>query len=231
MKRFTVALVFLLFAFKSFAQNGIHAFQAIDSIGKVVTVTAKVVSFHKIPNSNTVSLGISDFRNKLEVLTLLVHQTHYKKSNTEWLQSLTGQLIRFKGKVLNHNGQPTIKLEFEQLNIEEVVAIPEVEATVKETQPAGKNITANEAINHIGEFVTICDTAYSYIAGDNLLVLNFGKSPDQLTIASKNQSNIYHFDAAYLKGKHLCVTGTLILYNNKPQIFITDPLQIYVKQY
>jgi len=241
MKRFFfLVLLLLLFTFKSFAQNGIRAFQAVDSIGKIVQFTATVIDVRSFPNSKAVAIGLSDWRNKEELLTLIVHQTHYHKSSTKWLLSLKGQLISFKGKVLNHNGHAVIKAEIENIGISEVMAIPGVAATVKETRPAGKSILANDAANHIGELVTICDTAHDYsMAGDSLVVLNFGvKSPDQLTISSKannsslnNQAFDHHhftFDAGFLKGKHICVTGRVTLYHNAPQLLITDPAQIFI---
>ena len=81
MKRlFILALILVLFAYKSPAQNGIRAFEAADSVGKVVTVTATVVSVSHKPHTKIISLGLSDFNSEQVVITYNIRVTRFTKS-------------------------------------------------------------------------------------------------------------------------------------------------------
>jgi hypothetical protein len=84
---------------------------------------------------------------------------------------------------------------------------------------------------HLGKTGTLCDTIYSFhIVSDTLTLLNMGGNyPKQkYTVAIKG--NRISLDWVKIKGKPLCVTGVFELYKNRPEIEITEPDRINMKQ-
>jgi hypothetical protein len=82
---------------------------------------------------------------------------------------------------------------------------------------------------HLGKTATLCDYVSSIkIVADTLTLLNMGGVyPHQkFTVAIKG--NRIQLDWANLKGKHLCVTGVLLLYKNQLEIVALEPKQVVV---
>jgi hypothetical protein len=83
---------------------------------------------------------------------------------------------------------------------------------------------------NVGKKVTLCDTVYSYkIFSDTLTMINMGgKYPNQkYTIVVTGKEIQLNYDG--LKGKHICVTGDLSMYKDKPEIMIYHTNQIEFK--
>jgi len=83
---------------------------------------------------------------------------------------------------------------------------------------------------YVGKKVTLCDTVYSFkIFSDTLTMLYMGgKFPNQkFTIVVTGKEIQLNTDS--IKGKHICVTGDLSLYKDKPEILIYHPNQIEFK--
>lgn len=105
---------------------------------------------------------------------------------------------------------------------------------------AGINITAKaqdtlhnaaEYRGHLYKVATLCDVvAQIKILSDTVTYLYMGGNvPHQkFTIAVKG--NKLQLDWANLKNKHLCVTGTIVLYKNTVQVIASEPSQIKVDQ-
>jgi hypothetical protein len=93
-------------------------------------------------------------------------------------------------------------------------------------------IDVKDVSKHIGETVTICDSVYTARAMSNLTLLNLGAAfPKQLltlVIYKADLSKFQEPEKTYLN-KKICITGKLTLFNDKPQIAITDPNQITLK--
>jgi len=83
---------------------------------------------------------------------------------------------------------------------------------------------------YVGKKATLCDTVYSFkILSDTVTMLNMGGNyPNQkFTIVVTGREIQLNYDD--IKGKHICATGDISLYNNKPEILIYHPDQIEFK--
>jgi hypothetical protein len=77
---------------------------------------------------------------------------------------------------------------------------------------------------YAGKTGTYCDTVYSFKkVNDTLTLVDMGGYyPNQnFTLAVKG--NKITINWAGLKKKHICVTGTVILFKQKPEIVVYDP--------
>lgn len=84
---------------------------------------------------------------------------------------------------------------------------------------------------HLYKVATLCDVVTQIkILSDTVTYLYMGGNvPHQrFTIAIKG--NKLQLDWANLKNKHLCVTGTIVLYKNTIQVIASEPTQIRVDQ-
>ncbi|MVN21216.1 hypothetical protein [Mucilaginibacter arboris] len=204
---------------KLFAQNAnsIRAFEAAEHIGKTVTVTATVINVKHIPQSKTISLGLSDWRNKDELLTLVIHQKHYSKSYYNYLRSLNGKLTMFTGKVLLFKGQLTINMEgsMTKIGISEIIPINIGVPIVPISVPL------KDVHKYIGEYVSICDMAYDYkIVGDSVF-LNVGANyPNQNITVSVSRKVLPRPEE--INGKRICFDGIITLLDNRPTISINE---------
>lgn len=97
---------------------------------------------------------------------------------------------------------------------------------------AQTTISIKEVSKHIGEEVTICDSVYTTRALANLTLINLGAEfPKQLLTVVIYKADLTKFkepEKTYLN-KKICITGKLVLFNEKPQIVVTEPKQIVVK--
>jgi micrococcal nuclease len=96
-------------------------------------------------------------------------------------------------------------------------------------------ITAKEAAKHINEKVTICDVVYGgkFLSSSNITLVDVGGShPNEvltLLIKGDDRKKFKTAPEDELKGKKVCITGTVVDYKGKPEIVITDPEQIKVQ--
>lgn len=90
-------------------------------------------------------------------------------------------------------------------------------------------IAIKDVSKHIGETVTICDSVYTTRSLANLTLINLGAEfPKQLLTAVIYKADLDKFkepEKAYLN-KKVYITGKLVLFNEKPQIVITEPTQL-----
>lgn len=95
------------------------------------------------------------------------------------------------------------------------------------------SISINEVSKHIGETVKICDSVYTTRALGGLTLINLGAAfPKQLLTVVIYKDDIAKFttpEKTYLN-KKVCITGKLVLYNEKPQIVVTEPKQILLNE-
>jgi len=95
---------------------------------------------------------------------------------------------------------------------------------------AQEKFSVQDFKKYVGKKVTLCDTVYSFkLFNDTLTMLNMGgKYPNQrFTVVVTGKDIQLNLDS--IKGKHICVTGDLSLYNNKPEVLVYNPDQLVFK--
>jgi len=98
---------------------------------------------------------------------------------------------------------------------------------------AQKNLSTNDAKDHIGEQGTVCgkvvSTRYAESSHGSPTFLNFDKAyPDQiftLVIWGSDRSKFGDPEATY-RGHRVCVTGKISAYKGVPEVVATEPAQI-----
>ncbi|MDB5205170.1 MAG: hypothetical protein JWR72_245 [Flavisolibacter sp.] len=119
-----------------------------------------------------------------------------------------------------------------------VAAVTEAAEPKMAEAPLVTNIKAEEAAQHIGDSVTICAKVFTARYLDRSkgkpTLLNLGAAyPNQpLTIVIYEEDRAKFSSApeeAYIN-KEICVTGTLQLFNERPQIIVRRKEQISVKE-
>ena len=96
---------------------------------------------------------------------------------------------------------------------------------------AQKTIDVKDAAKHVGELINLCDTVHAYpIATDSLTLFCMGgRYPNQLlTVAVKSPGDIFKVDNW---GDPMCVTGTVVLINNKPVLLIRGAVSMLFYNY
>jgi micrococcal nuclease len=97
---------------------------------------------------------------------------------------------------------------------------------------AQTSIAAKEAAKHINEKVVICDQVFGgkFLSGANITLVDVGGShPNEaltLLIKGDDRKKFKVAPEEYFKGKKVCITGQVIDYKGKPEIVVTDTLQI-----
>ena len=99
---------------------------------------------------------------------------------------------------------------------------------------AQKTIDINEAINKVGDTVTICTKIFGGRFMENSkgspTLLNAGASyPNSplTVVVTGDARKLFDFKPEeYYKDKSICVTGVIELYKEKPQIVVTKKSQI-----
>ncbi|RZK60217.1 MAG: hypothetical protein EOO91_02215 [Pedobacter sp.] len=90
-------------------------------------------------------------------------------------------------------------------------------------------IDIKDISKHIGDTVTICDSVYTTRALNGLTLINLGAAfPKQLLTVVIYKADLAKFtepEKIYLN-KKVCITGKVVLYNEKPQIVLTEAKQI-----
>ena len=93
-------------------------------------------------------------------------------------------------------------------------------------------IVVKDAAKHIGENVIVCDKIFGgkYLDEAQITLLNVGAafpdSPLTLVIKGDDRKKFSYKPEEQLTNKAVCITGTIIEYHGKPEILITDTLQI-----
>jgi hypothetical protein len=104
------------------------------------------------------------------------------------------------------------------------------------TAAGAEPLTPEDAAKHVGEKATVCGVVaaakYAAQTGGRPTFLDFGKPyPDTIFTALILGTDRPKFGTpeTTVKGKEVCVTGEIRLYNGKPEIVLTDPKQLAVK--
>ena len=103
---------------------------------------------------------------------------------------------------------------------------------------AQKKVAASDVHNFVGDTVMVCGKIYGgrFLDYGNRkpTLLNMGaKFPKQdltVIIYGDNRMKFGYKPEDMLNEKEICVTGRVELYNNKPQLVVTDPFQIKIMQ-
>ena len=97
-------------------------------------------------------------------------------------------------------------------------------------------VSLESIANYVGKTVTICDSVKGTFQskGEHKNVfLNFGKPyPNQtfvVVIFGKDLTNFSYNPLEALKDKMICVTGKVVMYNDKPEIIVDKADQITIQ--
>jgi hypothetical protein len=99
-------------------------------------------------------------------------------------------------------------------------------------------IKPEDAAKHVGEKVTVCGKIYGGKFFENgqkqPTLLNMGeKHPNQLltiVIWGELRAKLSYKPEEYYTGKEICVTGTITLFKEKPQIEVTEEAQVKLQE-
>jgi DNA/RNA endonuclease YhcR with UshA esterase domain len=97
---------------------------------------------------------------------------------------------------------------------------------------SAQSITAKKAAKHLNEKVMVCDQVFGgkFLSSLNITLIDVGGShPNELLTLFIKGDDRKKFKIApeeAFKGKKVCITGQIIDYKGKPEIVITDTLQI-----
>jgi hypothetical protein len=91
-----------------------------------------------------------------------------------------------------------------------------------------KAISAKEAVQHVGEYKTVCDQVSQVSLFSQGVYINFGGNyPQQLFTAVVWQQGEWVESLKQQESKPLCIEGNIILYKGKPQITVESSHQIH----
>ncbi len=98
-------------------------------------------------------------------------------------------------------------------------------------------IPASEAAKHIGEKITVCDKVFGgrflENANNQPTLINMGgdypNNPFSFVIFGDNRKKFSYHPEEFLVNKRVCVTGEISSYRDKPQIVVSDTLQVIIK--
>jgi hypothetical protein len=97
-----------------------------------------------------------------------------------------------------------------------------------------KSISIDSVKNYLGEKVSVCSKVYGIKSTDKVTFINLGaaypNSPLTIVIFAKDLVNFKETPSSLYTDKNICVTGTLKDYNGKPEIIISKPDEIAIKQ-
>lgn len=102
---------------------------------------------------------------------------------------------------------------------------------------ADEFISPDEAIDHVGEYATVCGTVassrYSVKSKGSPTFLNIDEAyPNQVFTAliwGSDRDKFENPPEEYFEGKEICVEGLISTYRRKAQIVINEPSQITLK--
>ena len=96
---------------------------------------------------------------------------------------------------------------------------------------------ASEAARHIGEKTTICDKVFGgrfmESAKDQPTLINMGdaypNNPFTFVIFADDRKKFSYKPEDFLVDKKVCVTGEISEFRGKPQVVVSDTLQVVIK--
>lgn len=98
-----------------------------------------------------------------------------------------------------------------------------------------EKVSLENIAQYEGETVTICEKVQSTFLSKNgkTTMLNFGKPyPNQtfvIAIFEKDLANFSYVPHEFLKGKIICVTAKVVIYEGMPEFIIKDEKDIVIK--
>ena len=101
-----------------------------------------------------------------------------------------------------------------------------------------QTLTPDEAAKHVGDKVKVCGKIFGgrfFETSNNApTLLNMGAafpaSPITIVIYKELRTKMGYSPETQLKDKNVCVTGTVTLHKEKPQIVITDASQLEISE-
>jgi hypothetical protein len=208
----------VLLTHKVFSQTAITISQVRDNIGDSVFLYAHVIHDHYDVPSKTCFLSLGDF-NGITAITVIVNNVH-DSGRVKWLLNLRGRNVTVIGTVSGYKAKPLMRIQDDDKHI--FIGGLLIDPAPAAPPPLGKNIAIPDAAAHTGELINLCDTVHAYpVAADSLTLFCMGgRYPNQLlTVAVKNSSAKFKVD--HYIGDPMCVTGTIVLKNNKPVLLIS----------
>ncbi|XZF14530.1 S1/P1 nuclease [Chitinophagaceae bacterium MMS25-I14] len=111
-----------------------------------------------------------------------------------------------------------------------------VQVAAAKPVPADGTVTPDDAINHIGQQVTVCGKVYGgkYLdqANGTPTFINMGaaypNSPFTVVIFGSDRDKLSYKPETYLDGKTICVTGKVKEYKGKAEIVVSKEQQIKI---
>lgn len=101
---------------------------------------------------------------------------------------------------------------------------------------AQQKLSKADLEKYLNKNVEYCDLVASTFVTKGkkkVTLLNMGENyPNHDLVVAIFEGDLKNFDykpEEFLKGKEICVSGKLILYNDKPEIIVTKPSQIKLK--
>jgi hypothetical protein len=99
-------------------------------------------------------------------------------------------------------------------------------------------VKAEDAAKHIGEEAKVCGKVFGgkffETSNSSPTLLNVGaaypKSPFTIMIPKEVRLKMANAPEIELKDKNVCVTGKIILYKEKPEIIVTDAIQLTIEK-
>ena len=103
---------------------------------------------------------------------------------------------------------------------------------------AQRKVSSAEAYKYVGDTITVCGKVFGgryldYANKQPTLINMGGKFPDQeitIYISGENRRKFGYKPEEMLSDKQVCATGRIELYNNKPQLVVTEPFHIKIIQ-
>ena len=98
-----------------------------------------------------------------------------------------------------------------------------------------QNIPLDSVMNYVGKEVTVCAKVQGIAVSKGekkTTYINFGKPYPNHTftvvIFEESLKNFSYIPIEQLKDKDVCITGTIILYKDKPEIIVKNELEIKI---
>ncbi|MEP7278711.1 MAG: hypothetical protein ABI813_08720 [Bacteroidota bacterium] len=98
-------------------------------------------------------------------------------------------------------------------------------------------VPAADAARHIGQKTTVCDKVFGgrflENANEQPTLINMGgaypDNPFTVVIFANNRKKFSYKPEVFLVDKKVCITGAITEFHGKPQIVVTDTLQVVVQ--
>jgi hypothetical protein len=218
-----LSALIIMFTCRTFGQTPIWSVEAAKYAGKTVSFDEYVYDVSYDADNRTFIIRLADPDVKQSPTIKVLFRNIKNKKRISWLQSLNGQTISVTGKLLNVRGKFTINGNDPATKLVAEKDYRMTDPRPVAPPPIGTNIAITDAAAHVGELVNLCDTVHVYpVVADSLTLFCLGgRYPHQLlTVAVKDRSAVFKVD--HYIGDPMCVTGTIVLRNNKPVLLIKN---------